>query len=183
VSPLILGCVLERALARHPSAHNLSGYLTQRIWQPMGAEYDALWNLDRQEGGMEKTESGLTVRAIDLAKFGMLYLDGGRWGSQQLVPAAWVGASTTVEGDPRGPNIWNDGFHKHLWWGRKEPAQTRPDFYANGHFGQRLYVSPQRNLVLLRMGDANSGVDWADFLAAVAGAFGRQANAAGAARP
>jgi len=39
----------------------LSALLAERIWPPMGAEYDALWNLDREYGGIEKTESGLAA--------------------------------------------------------------------------------------------------------------------------
>ena len=171
LSPIILGWVLERALRRHPSTPTLSAYLTERIWQPMGAEYDARWIVDREQGGLEKGESGLTARAIDLAKFAELYLQQGRWNSRQVIPAEWVSESTSVDSDPPGPNLWKDGFLKHQWWGRKTTAPALSDFYANGHFGQRLYVSPRHRLVLVRMGDSNRGIDWGDFLGAVADAF------------
>jgi CubicO group peptidase (beta-lactamase class C family) len=174
LSPIILGLVLERALQKHPSANTLAAYLSEQLWQPIGAEYDAVWNVDTAEGGLEKAESGLSARAIDLAKFASLYLDDGRWGGTQLVPSAWVVESTTIGKDEHAPNVWEQGFHKHLWWGRKVPGTARPDFYANGHFGQRLYVSPRNHLVLVRMGEANEGIDWADFLGAVADAFARQ---------
>jgi CubicO group peptidase (beta-lactamase class C family) len=171
LGPLVLGCVLERALQRHPSTRTLSAYLSDRVWKPIGAEYDALWNLDREDGGMEKTESGFTARAIDLTKFGVLYLEGGRWGSRQVLPARWVAESNLVD-DPEAPNVWRGGFHKLQWWGRKAGSVQAPhDFYANGHFGQRLYVSPRNRLVLLRMGDSNRGIDWTGFLATIADAF------------
>jgi CubicO group peptidase (beta-lactamase class C family) len=173
LSPQILGCVLEKALERHASARTISAYFREKLWQPMGAEYDALWNLDREKEGIEKTESGLTARPIDLAKFALLYLQEGRCGSQRLVPAAWVAESTTIAPGAPAANIWKDGFHQHLWWGSRTAAAPRPDFYANGHFGQRFYVSPSQNLVLVRMGYANSGVDWATFLAAITEAFSR----------
>ena len=172
LSSLVLGAVLERALERRGSQQTLSAYLSERIWRPVGAEYDAVWNLDRQDGGLEKAESGLTARAIDLAKFAVLYLNDGRWGSRQIIPAGWVRQSTTLDAGEHGPNIWRDGFFKHQWWGRKPIASARSDYYANGHFGQRLYISPRSDLVLVRMGDSNQGVDWADFLGAVADAFG-----------
>ena len=171
LSPLVLGYVLERALARDPSVPDIATYLSGKLWGPLGAEYDARWNLDRERGGLEKTESGLSARAIDLTKFAVLYLQGGRWGSRQLVPAAWVAESTTMDADERAPNQWESGFFKHQWWGRTVAGPGRPDFYANGHFGQRLYVSPRKNLVLVRMGRANAGVDWEGFLADVARAF------------
>jgi CubicO group peptidase (beta-lactamase class C family) len=171
LSPIILGWVLERALRRHPAAPTLSNYLAERIWQPIGAEYDAIWIVDREQGGLEKGESGLTARAIDLAKFAALYLQQGRWASRQVIPAAWVSESTSVNSDPPGPNVWSSGFFKHQWWVRKVPAPASSDFYANGHFGQRLYVSPRNQLILVRMGDSNRGIDWADFPAVVADAF------------
>ena len=171
LSPIILGWVLERALRRHPSTPTLSGYLAERIWQPIGAEYDAIWIVDREQAGLEKGESGLAARAIDLAKFAALYLQQGRWNSRQVIPAGWVSESTSVDSDPLGPNVWSSGFFKHQWWGRKAPAPASPDYYANGHFGQRLYVSPRNRLILIRMGDSNRGIDWADFLGVVADAF------------
>ena len=74
---------------------------------------------------------------------------------------------------PRGSESTDvdSGFFKHQWWGRKTPAPAQSDFYANGHFGQRLYVSPSHRLILVRMGDNNRGIDWADFLGAVADAY------------
>jgi len=173
LAPLLLGVALERALHKRQPSQTLSGYLAERVWQPIGAEYDALWNVDRQDGGLEKTESGFTARAIDLAKLGVLYLNGGRWGTRQVLPPAWVAASCTAAGDPRAPNVWDDGFHSLQWWGRKVPRPAPPDFYANGHFGQRIYVSPRNRLVLVRMGDSTGGLDWTGPLAAIADAMAR----------
>jgi CubicO group peptidase (beta-lactamase class C family) len=171
ISPLILGLILERVLARPPVVPSLSAFLAERIWIPMGAEYDAIWNLDHDGDGMEKTESGFCARAIDLAKLAQLYLQGGRWVDRQLVPADWVEQSTSKPGADDAPDAWQGGFYENLWWGRDGDAETRPDFYANGHFGQRLYVSPRKNLVLVRMGERSAGVGWTDFLAEVARSF------------
>ena len=173
LAPLLLGCALERALQKSPSSHTLSAYLDERVWQPIGAEYDGLWNLDRKDGGLEKAESGFTARAIDLAKLGVLYLDGGRWGTKQVLPPSWVAASSTAADDPKAPNVWRDGFHSLQWWGRDAPRPAPPDFYANGHFGQRIYVSPRNRLVLVRMGDSTGGLDWTGPLAAIADAMAR----------
>jgi CubicO group peptidase (beta-lactamase class C family) len=177
LSPQILGCVLEKALQCRGDAPTISAYFAEKLWKPMGAEFDALWNLDREQNGIEKTESGLTARPIDLAKFALLYLHEGRCGSRSLVPAEWVTESTTIAPGTTAANVWKDGFHKHLWWGSRTAASPRPDFYANGHFGQRFYVSPSQNLVLVRMGYDNSGVDWAHFLGAIVEAFSSKGGA------
>jgi len=85
--PLLLGLVLERA-----TGVAVADYLEAKIWQPIGAEYPGSWSLD--EHGFEKMESGINGRAIDFAKFGRLYLDDGDRDGTQVVPAAWVAAST-----------------------------------------------------------------------------------------
>jgi hypothetical protein len=56
-----------------------------------------------------------------------------------------------------------------------ERSAARPDTYANGHFGQRPYVSPARGLVLLRLGGEDGGVGWTGFLASIAARFGEVA--------
>jgi CubicO group peptidase (beta-lactamase class C family) len=108
----------------------------------------------------------------------VLYLDGGRWGGRQVLPAEWVAQTNVIPSDRPRPNVWDTGFHQFQWWGRKVAPPGVHDFYANGHFGQRLYVSPRSRLVLLRMGDSNEGVDWAEFLGTIADAFARRGAAA-----
>ncbi|HYH08405.1 MAG TPA: serine hydrolase [Thermoanaerobaculia bacterium] len=163
LSPLLLGYALEGALRRRDPAMTLSRYAETRLWQPMGTAYGALWNLDREDDGLEKTESGFVARAIDLARFGLLYLDGGAAGAKQVIPAEWVSATVTPPAEG-APNRLSDGFHRKLWWGVLNPARRRPDFYANGHFGQRIYVSPDKRMVLVRLGNDSAGVNWTALL-------------------
>jgi CubicO group peptidase (beta-lactamase class C family) len=89
---LLLGIILERA-----TGVPVAKYLEQKIWQPVGAEFPASWSLDSQETGFEKMESGINARAIDFAKFGRLYLNGGNWGGKQIIPEDWVQASTQID--------------------------------------------------------------------------------------
>ena len=56
---------------------SVSRYTATRLWQPLGAEYDASWNLDSDESGFEKMESGFNAAAADYARFGLLILHGG----------------------------------------------------------------------------------------------------------
>lgn len=76
--PLLLGLVLERATGK-PVAQ----YLEEKLWQPLGMEADGSWSLDSEGSGFEKMESDINGRAIDFAKFGSLYLNGGAWQGQQ----------------------------------------------------------------------------------------------------
>ncbi|MBN1939066.1 MAG: serine hydrolase [Candidatus Aminicenantes bacterium] len=175
LSPQILGFVLERAIRKADPGRTVSSYFQEKIWEPLGAEFDSRWNLDHAGDGLEKGESGFAPRAIDLVKFGLLYLREGSWSGRQIVPRSWI-LETTVPGPPgSSPSIEKTGFYKRLWWGQAPFGDTRPDYYANGHFGQRLYVSPSRDLVLLRLGYADGGVGWTGFLSSIAERCGKTA--------
>ena len=137
----MLGFVLEAAVGT-----TVSAYLGEKLWKPLGMESPALWALDR-EGGMEKTFCCISARARDFARFGRLYLDGGRWNGAQVVPANW--ADRSVLPGVRTP----DGYtHQHLWW---TPEGIEGDFYAYGHNGQYVYVNPKARVVIVKFSETN----------------------------
>jgi hypothetical protein len=63
--PLLLGLIIERA-----TGAPVTDYLQQKIWEPLGMEFDGSWSLDSEESSFEKMESGINGRAIDFAKLG-----------------------------------------------------------------------------------------------------------------
>ena len=169
LSPLLVGYALESALRKRDPKATLSDFAAKRLWQPLGAEYPALWNIDHKGVGMEKVESGFVARAIDLARFGQLYLDNGVARGRQIVPADWVAQSRSVPADAM-PNrfVDADGHYHNLWWGAaRRPGQTQR-FYANGHFGQRIFVDPDKKLVIVRLGSSGGDVVWTALLGKIA---------------
>ena len=73
----------------------------------MGAEFPASWSLDSQVAGFEKMESGINARAVDYARFGLLYLHKGNWNGRQILPAGWVADSTRPDpGDKRAFEVY-----------------------------------------------------------------------------
>src|SRR5699024_1444836 len=70
----LLGLVLKRAL----QGETLSAYLEEKLWKPLGMEYEATWSLDKKKG-IEKAFCCLNARALDFAKIGRLYLRKGDW--------------------------------------------------------------------------------------------------------
>ncbi len=169
LSPLLVGYALESALRKRDPQATLAGFAARRLWQPLGAEYPALWNIDHPGNGMEKVESGFVARAIDLARFGQLYLDGGLANGRQVVPADWVALSRSVPPDGV-PNhfIDTDGHYHNLWWGAPRISGQTQRFYANGHFGQRIFVDPDKKLVMVRLGSDSGDVDWTALLGRIA---------------
>jgi CubicO group peptidase (beta-lactamase class C family) len=135
---ILLGMILERV-----TGSNISAYLQEKIWKPLGMESSASWSLDSQNSGMEKMESGLNALAIDFAKFGRLYLRQGDWNGKQIIPESWVVESTTVNTNAKWKN------YKYLWW---IPRAGKGRFMAIGNLGQFIYVAPDKDCIILRFG-------------------------------
>ena len=135
---ILLGMILKRV-----TGGNVSTYLQEKIWKPLGMEFPASWSLDSQQSGMEKMESGLNARAIDFAKFGRLYLHYGDWDGKQIIPESWVVESTSIEPDAKWTN------YKYLWW---LPRSGKGRFMAVGNLGQFIYIAPDKDCVILRFG-------------------------------
>jgi CubicO group peptidase (beta-lactamase class C family) len=173
-NPPLLGMILERTT--HMS---VATYLQEKIWKPLGMEYPASWSLDSKESGMEETLCCINARAIDFAKFGVLFLHNGNWNGKQIISEQWVKESTSpYPTNPNGDIAWrantwfsdwpkSGGYYKYQWWGRINPDGSY-DFMAWGHLGQRIYVSPQNHTVVVRHGISDKGVDsWDDVLESV----------------
>lgn len=160
-NPILEGLVLERA-----TGMPVSVYLQEKIWKPIGMEYPASWSLDSQSSGFEKMATGLNARAIDYARFGRLYLNQGSWNGRQIVPKQWVIDSTTP--DPADSRPWlnytsfpeQNGYYKYHWWGyRRENGLY--DYIAWGHLQQIIYIRPDQNLIMIRLGrEEGPQVDW-----------------------
>jgi CubicO group peptidase (beta-lactamase class C family) len=123
--------------------------------------------VDRADGdGVEHLESGLSARALDLAKFGQLYLQRGIWRGRRLLPMEWVDASTSAEGvrtdaawfahyrgKPWGRVFAGGRVHyRHMWWGTRVDDRHH-DYFAMGVLGQHVYVSPDTRTVIVRLSD------------------------------
>ena len=93
----------------------------------------------------------------DWAKFGLLYLHKGNWNGEQLFDESWVNYVKT-------PTISSNGeYGGHFWLnaGGYYPDATRDLYSANGYQGQRVFIVPSKELVIVRMGLA--GGDYIDF--------------------
>lgn len=159
--PLLEGMIIERATGMH-----VAEYLQERIWKPMGAEFPASWSLDSENSGFEKMESGINAVAVDFARFGLIYLHKGFWNGVQILPETWIAQSTEPDPNDIRPfevyPSWEElgGYYGYHWWGLKNPDGSY-DFMARGNLGQTIYVSPQKNMVVVRFGpEPDSGVIW-----------------------
>jgi CubicO group peptidase (beta-lactamase class C family) len=92
------------------------------------------------------------MSARDAARFGQLYLQNGSWNGKQIVPAKWVERSTTS----RSATTISGTTYGYLWW-TVEDFHGVTMYYAAGYGGQRIYVIPSRNLVVVLNSDTYSG--------------------------
>lgn len=155
IDTVLLGLVLERVTKKPVSA-----YLEDKVWGPLGMEADGAWSLDHDGSGLEQLQAGLSGRAVDFAKLGLLYLHKGSWQGRQLVPRAWVEDSTRADTttDPAAE-------FQYDWWMRPE---LPGDYWSRGNHGQWVYVSPAHDVVLVRYGVEDGYDDWPSVLADLA---------------
>jgi CubicO group peptidase (beta-lactamase class C family) len=139
--PLLLGLTLERA-----AGTSVSDFMATRLWQPLGAEADATWSLDSKRSGFEKMESGVNARAVDFARFGLLFLHNGELNGRRIVSKDWVRAATGADGAT--DQAYFHGYRSFWWIDIERPGR----FYAMGKYGQYIYVAPDADTVVVRLG-------------------------------
>ena len=149
VLPDVLAWVIERA-----AGERLHELIARDLWQPMGAEFDAEITLDRH--GNPMADGGISATLRDIARFGQLYLQRGRVGRRQVVPAWWI--NDTLRGAPDGPSAFIEGdgeagyppgsHYRNCWWVR-DPAA--PFFYASGINGQGVFVHGPSQTVVVKL--------------------------------
>lgn len=143
----LLGLVLERSL----KGKTITEYLQEKLWTPLGMEYDASWSIDRKNNGLEKTFCCLNARATDFAKIGRLYKNKGNWNGKQIISQKWVEESTKLDTTEGSVN-----FYQYQWW----LPTPNEDFMAEGILGQFVYVNPSKDLIIVRLGKDEGKADW-----------------------
>jgi CubicO group peptidase (beta-lactamase class C family) len=126
-------------------------FLADRLFGPLGMT-SATATFD--DAGTWVAASYLYATARDFARFGLLYLRDGMWQDRRVLPEGWVDHGRR----PRSVDPDDGDLYGSHWWTRAGPHGT---FWAAGHEGQYLDISPRLDLVLVRMGrtDTEQSVD------------------------
>ena len=140
----VLGMIIVKA-----TGQSLTGYLQKKIWEPIGAEFDAYWLSDGK--GMEMANGGLNACLRDYAKLGRLYLNKGNWDGKQIVPLAWVEESTHSTEEylqPESENSSDFGLgYGYQWW---LLDGCEGEFMAIGVYNQYIYINPTTNTIIVK---------------------------------
>jgi CubicO group peptidase (beta-lactamase class C family) len=123
----------------------LATYLSERIWSRVGTEADATWWLDSPEG-IEFGGSGFSATLRDYGRFGLFMLNGGIAAGEAILPDGWIQEATS----PKSLRGGTAPAYGYLWWTATTPASQRDGAYsARGLYGQRLYVNPVAQVVIV----------------------------------
>ena len=135
----VLGLVLRAATGRA-----LADYLSEKIWQPMGAGADATWLIDAS--GQEIAYCCMNATLRDWARVGMLLANGGALDGKQIIPAEWVKAATQAQGPHLkvGVATRNNGYGYQTWL-----IDNDGRFALLGLRGQAVFVDPKTKLVVV----------------------------------
>ncbi len=138
-------------LAARAAGQSLTAWLQERLWSRLGMEFDADVMLDPV--GTEVAFAGMSASLRDLGRIGQMLLQRGRVGERQIVPAGVVD-ELARGGDPRafeyaGMPHRKGGSYRAQWWIAPGPPRS---FAAMGAYGQRLYVFPEAEMVVVLFG-------------------------------
>ncbi len=138
------GTYMQSAIVQQVTGETVVDYLTPRLFKPLGIKKPT-WDASPQ--GISTGGYGLYLRTEDIAKFGQLYLQKGKWNGKQLIPAEWIAQATSKQVEnaaarhARNPD-WAQGYGFQFW-------QCRHGAYrGDGKDGQFCIVLPKQDAVI-----------------------------------
>ena len=164
INPQALGILLQKA-----TGQKYATYLTDHLWLPL-AEDDAFVILDSEKNKMPRMFCCLDATAKDWLRIGLLILNKGKIGIQRVVSEQWIDAMIT-------PSDLNPNYGYLTWLGREhqenrmynekssstayhsKPFIDKDIIYLDGFGGQRVYIVPSKNLVIVRTGSIRMSWD------------------------
>ena len=157
------------AILQERTGQSLTDYLQPRLFDPLGIA-PPFWSTG---GGTRQVGlAGLHLATEDVARFGLLYLQDGRWQGRVVLPAAWVAeASRALTPNPGEPVVdWQQGYGYQFW-------RSRHGYRADGAFGQFCLILPEQEAVAAITSDTEVmqpllDLAWAHLLPAFAGSGG-----------
>ncbi|MCM3904338.1 MAG: beta-lactamase family protein [Pyrinomonadaceae bacterium] len=129
------------AIVQKVTGMTVLDYLKPRLFEPLGID-NPRWEANPQ--GVSVGAYGLSLRTEDIARFGQMYLQKGKWKGKQLVPSQWIEEATARQtSNGSSPNSdWDQGYGYQFW-------RSRHDTYrGDGAFGQYCMVIPEFDAVV-----------------------------------
>ncbi len=129
--------MVSAAIQRRSGVNALT-YASRYLFPALGIT-DYSW--DAGPGNISCGGWGLSLRPLDMAKFGQLYLHNGRWNGQQIVPEAWVAESSRKQISNGTEGFWGSGYGYYFW------LNDFGGYRADGALAQYIFVLPAYDAV------------------------------------
>jgi len=153
IATQMLGMALEGATGQRQA-----DYLQQKLWNELEMPHNALYTMDSKRKKMNRPFGGLALTARSMLHAGYMLLHNGEWKGKQVVPADFVKmmSQRTIAAD----KWWGytNCFWLNTYLDRNYLDMT--DYNAAGYHGQYIYVSPEHNMVIIRLGFKDTRMDW-----------------------
>ena len=133
------GPYLAGRLVQKRAGCDLVSYLTPRLFAKLGIRRPT-WEVDPQ--GYTFGAGGLFLTVEELARFGLMYLNGGVYEGQRILPEEWVRESAKVQVENHGEKDGGCGYGYLFWHGRHD------SFRADGKYGQVALILPEKRAVV-----------------------------------
>jgi CubicO group peptidase (beta-lactamase class C family) len=145
VDPELIGMVIKKV-----TGQSVSDYFSSHIWQKIGAEHDATWNVDHV-GGIEKTFCCFNAAARDYARVGQLVLNNGVVPAtkQQVISTSWMQRITT----PVTRLDYGWGYGAYTW--HPYPGVS----LMMGLHGQFVYMDIPHKTLIVKLSDEPTKTD------------------------
>jgi CubicO group peptidase (beta-lactamase class C family) len=151
-----MGAYTLSAIVTRVTGRTTLAYLRSRLFEPLGIENPG-WAASPE--GYSLGGYGLRLCTEDIAKFGQLYLQKGRWNGRQLIPESWVEQATAKQVPNYqeshatiGPD-WREGYGFQFW------RCTHNAYRGDGARGQFLLVLPDEDAVIVITADTDAAQD------------------------
>ncbi len=130
------------AIVQKVTGMTVLDYLKPRLFEPLGIA-NPEWSANEQ--GISAGAYGLSLRTEDIARFGQLYLQKGKWNGKQLVPSEWIEEATARQtSNGSSPNSdWDQGYGYQFWRSRYN------SYRGDGAFGQYCLIIPEFDAVVV----------------------------------
>ncbi|HEV2328626.1 MAG TPA: serine hydrolase [Verrucomicrobiae bacterium] len=148
-----MGAYTLSAIVTKVTGQTTLEYLKPRLFEPLGIE-NPRW--DASPEGNSLGGYGLYLCTEDIAKFGQLYLQKGKWNGRQLIPQKWVEEATSkqIRNDGEGHSKigidWQQGYGFQFW------RCTHNAFRGDGAHGQLCVVIPDKDAVIAITADTGN---------------------------
>jgi CubicO group peptidase (beta-lactamase class C family) len=146
---------------RGATGRTLCEWVTEKLWQPMGAESKATWLV--AQDGVELAQGNFNATLRDFARLGWLLANDGKLGDKQIVPKEYLLQATRAACQPEAfrPGVMDYKGSKYFGYGYQTwifPG-SKPRFALLGIFGQAIFIDPELKLVMVHTAVAKKPSD------------------------